>query len=210
MPFSWKNIDGFFSYQDFYDAIVKWLRPGESFVEVGSLMGKSIAYAATRKKQLKKPLKLFAIDHGILDVHLKKLTKYKKHHVTTGFLVNNLRRLHLLRHVTHVVGDSARSASLFPDNSLAFVYIDACHLYDAVTADVRAWLPKIQPGGIIAGHDYTNKRFPGVKEAVDEIFGFECHLPQFGGGVWAVVKDTKDGQPLYAPLRERIDHLTPN
>ena len=33
------------------------------------------------------------------------------------------------------------------------VFIDADHRYHAVRADIRAWINKVRPGGILAGHD---------------------------------------------------------
>ena len=51
------------------------------------------------------------------------------------------------------------------------VYIDADHCYPAVRADIAAWLPKVRPGGIIAGHDFWPEKFPGVCRAVHEAFG---------------------------------------
>jgi len=48
-----------------------------------------------------------------------------------------------------------------------FVYIDADHEHDAVLADMNAWWPVINPGGIMAGHDFHDAT-PGVKSAVTE------------------------------------------
>lgn len=56
------------------------------------------------------------------------------------------------------------------DESLDLVYIDGLHTYEGCKNDIEKWLPKIKPGGYIAGHDYGSKHFPGVKEAVDEFF----------------------------------------
>lgn len=53
-----------------------------------------------------------------------------------------------------LVAPSVHAASLVPDNSVALVFVDGDHSSVAVAKDVRAWLPKIRPGGIIAGHDY--------------------------------------------------------
>ena len=64
---------------------------------------------------------------------------------------------------------SIEVAQNWPDASLDFVYIDGFHEYDSVLADIKAWLPKIKSSGIMAGHDYIG--FPGVKQAVDELFG---------------------------------------
>lgn len=49
---------------------------------------------------------------------------------------------------------SIEAARIFPESSLDFVYIDACHSYQSVSQDIAAWLPKVRPGGVLAGHDY--------------------------------------------------------
>lgn len=48
---------------------------------------------------------------------------------------------------------SKQAVSLFQDGSLDFVYIDACHQYEAVRDDLSTWWPKLKPGGVLAGHD---------------------------------------------------------
>jgi hypothetical protein len=67
---------------------------------------------------------------------------------------------------------SLEAAPRFADGSLDFVYIDGLHTYEAVRDDVRAWFPKIKPGGLLAGHDYIDGPGPhvpfGVKSAVNE------------------------------------------
>ena len=59
-------------------------------------------------------------------------------------------RVHMFRDV------SVKAAQETPNTSLGFAYIDARHDYDAVLEDVEAWWPKVRPGGIIAGHDFTH------------------------------------------------------
>ncbi len=56
----------------------------------------------------------------------------------------------------------------FADNYFDFIYIDACHLYDAVKADLNGYLPKLKPTGLMCGHDYVNVNNFGVIQAVDE------------------------------------------
>ena len=68
--------------------------------------------------------------------------------------------------------DSISASQQFADNSLDFVFIDGSHLYEAVLADINAWLPKVKTGGIIAGHDIDGpEEFNGVRKAVEEVFG---------------------------------------
>ena len=47
-------------------------------------------------------------------------------------------------------------AEKYEDQSFDFIYVDARHDYIGVVEDLRFWLPKLRPGGIIAGHDYLD------------------------------------------------------
>lgn len=80
--------------------------------------------------------------------------------------------------------DSVDAAAAI-DDTLDFVYIDGDHSYEGIRADLAAWLPKIRVGGILAGHDYGQPAFPGVRAVVDAFFdrfGIEVHHE--GAGVW--------------------------
>ena len=50
---------------------------------------------------------------------------------------------------------SVEASELFPDSFFDFIYIDAAHEYKFVKEDIDAWLPKLKPNGIIAGHDFV-------------------------------------------------------
>lgn len=54
------------------------------------------------------------------------------------------------------------------DGSLDFVFIDADHSEAGVRADIAAWRPKVQAGGMVLGHDIS---WPGVRAAVEGAFG---------------------------------------
>ena len=66
----------------------------------------------------------------------------------------------LLRAFSH---DAAKSV---PDGSLDFCYIDSNHTLPHVIADLSAWVPKVRPGGVCAGHDYGRASVGHVREAV--------------------------------------------
>jgi len=70
--------------------------------------------------------------------------------------------VHILRSYSHA------AATLFKDQSLDWVYVDANHEYKWVKRDIEAWLPKIKPGGFMGGHDYMEYRGFGVIHAVAE------------------------------------------
>jgi hypothetical protein len=76
--------------------------------------------------------------------------------------------------VVFLKGLSVEMANKIPDGSLSFVYIDACHTYEAVLEDLKAYYPKLKDGGIMAGHDFLGKDY-GVEKAVRE-FASENNL----------------------------------
>lgn len=65
---------------------------------------------------------------------------------------------------------SVEAAKLFPKGHFDLVFIDADHSYEAVAADIKAWLPLVKKGGLLAGHDYKI-RHKDIMRAVDECFG---------------------------------------
>lgn len=73
--------------------------------------------------------------------------------------------------VRFVKGWSDECAKQFDDESFELVFIDADHSEEWVLRDIAAWLPKVRPDGILAGHDYGSSRYPGVKKVVDRVFG---------------------------------------
>ena len=79
----------------------------------------------------------------------------------------------------------------FPDNYFDFIYIDSCHLYNAVKADLNMFLPKLKEGGLMSGHDYMVFDNFGVIEAVDEFcveHNFEMIILNNEGFDWTLVK----------------------
>jgi len=70
------------------------------------------------------------------------------------------------------------------------IYLDADHRYEAVKADILAWWKHLKPDGYLLGHDYGVDQFPGVTQAVHELFGDKVEL--LGqceqGAIWCVKK----------------------
>lgn len=68
-----------------------------------------------------------------------------------------------------------------------FVYLDGDHDEQAVANDIMAWWVLVNPGGILAGHDYGHPEFPGVAQAVKgSALPFEIE-----GTVWRVTRCQK-------------------
>ena len=85
-----------------------------------------------------------------------------------------------------LVMTSLDACKKFDDLSIDFIFIDADHSYDAVKADINAWLPKIKLGGLMTGHDYSETK-TDVKKAVDEMFGNKAKLD--ARSIWRIVKN---------------------
>ena len=82
---------------------------------------------------------------------------------------------------------SVHAAALYPPRHFDLVFIDACHDYRDVREDIDAWLPKVRPGGILAGHDWSLPQ-TGVREAVLETLALNsiniAEDPASGGKKW--------------------------
>lgn len=69
------------------------------------------------------------------------------------------------------------------------LFIDAGHTYPEVKEDIDLWLPLVENGGILCGHDYYHEGgiWDGVRKAVDEKFGNKGRNMGYieGNSIWA-------------------------
>ncbi|WP_263408895.1 class I SAM-dependent methyltransferase [Terriglobus tenax] len=170
--FTYKDIPNHFSFEDVYDLVLNEAPDGAVFVEIGTWLGASSAYMASKIRQGNRDVTMYAIDNFTAEGSNAPLPQQAMEFGGSFFHVfrENLAKCGVADMVKPIVGDSTDTAKQFEDGSLDFVYIDACHQYKKVKQDIEAWLPKVKPGGTIAGHDYDDHH-PGVIKAVDEIFG---------------------------------------
>jgi predicted O-methyltransferase YrrM len=64
-----------------------------------------------------------------------------------------------------LIPSTTRDAAATWTTPIDWLYIDADHRYEAVVADLEAWVPHVKPGGMILGDDYGHRHFPGVERA---------------------------------------------
>jgi SAM-dependent methyltransferase len=159
-----KGIQGWNAFGIFYvDAVKEAPARGAHFVEIGSWRGRSAAFMAVEIINSGKIIFFDCVDpwtDGGPDLRHKGVKD-----VFPEFLRNCRPVMHAIRPIRL---PSLEAVSLYPDASLDLVLIDGSHVYADVKADIEAWLPKVKPGGVLAGDDYG---WPGVKQACDEIFG---------------------------------------
>lgn len=155
LPYDHFNLEfrDMFTWPRLYSDMIDKFESGH-FVEVGSYKGGSLSYLITEVLNSGKDIKLTCVDlfHGSM---MEEFTR-------NMMPVNGK--------FTAIAGESVKVAEQFEGESLDFVFIDACHEYEAVKDDILVWLPKVKKNGILAGHDYYAPT-PGVIQAVDEIFG---------------------------------------
>lgn len=124
-----------------------------------------MAYLLVEARNSGKRLKVFGCDHFRGSVGDAPLIKEADLKSVVAHCSHNLRRAAYPFSLIHATSDVA--ATFFADASIDYCFIDAGHMYDEVKADLAAWLPKVKPGGIMAGHDFN--QVP-VADAVREAF----------------------------------------
>ena len=167
----WQKIPGWSDdIPEFYDEAILRVPEGGLVVEVGVAYGRSLAYlaeiapAATR---------LVGVDSWAFFYGQERLDFAVLSAFPSPFHACNdyLRRYAPSGRCCLQWGRSVDVAKGYEDESIDLVFIDGAHDYGNVSADIAAWLPKVKPGGIVSGHDYSKAIFPGLVRAVTEAFG---------------------------------------
>lgn len=176
----YQEIQGFFDFEDVYRAAVNNSPDGARFVEVGTWLGRSAAFMAVEVINSKKNIELHVVDTWNGDPGIPATTEFMKAHNGRKLFEENMRKGGVLDRFTVHQNDSVKAAADFADRSIDFCFIDGSHGHPAVVADIKAWLPKVKVGGVLAGHDYSDS-FVGVKHAVQDCFGDDF---QVAGASW--------------------------
>jgi hypothetical protein len=153
---SW-DVEGWCDFRDLYAAFAKKLQDGDVFVEVGAWKGQSIIHLAQRLQDQEKRVSLWAVDtfEGDKDTGKQDVFNEFQRNVSAANCP----------WITPIKQKSTMAACAFSAGECAGVFIDAAHDYDSVSADLKAWLPKVKEGGIFAGHDIDS---PDVQRALDD------------------------------------------
>lgn len=153
MPHYYESVPGFFWAREAYDRLLRTLPQDapSTFVEVGAFQGRSTCYLGVEILRSGKPVTLHVVDSfvgwdgvpqgadlmGFFAKHVRPVREALRHR----FLVWPL--------------PSVEKAAEFDDESVDVVFLDGDHAYDAVSADIDAWWPKLKSGGFMAGDDFN-------------------------------------------------------
>lgn len=177
MPGKWEDIPGWFDYMEVWHEVVGRLKGG-ILIEVGNYLGKGLCALGEVVKKSGKPFHVIGVDWCVgsgtengHNLHAEALSNGGGS--LAGQLHRNVMECGLADIITLMVGSSEQVATLFPEKSLAMVFIDASHDYDSVVKDIKTWLPKVQSGGFLCGDDVgipgeVNPVWPDIKRALND------------------------------------------
>lgn len=181
----WHEIEGWFQWRSAQEEAARRFPAGSCFVEVGSYLGRSLCSLGEVVESSGKPFTVIGIDtcrgsgpEGPRQKDYHGAAVAQGGGTFAGTLHRNILECGYGDIITLLISDSVKAARLFADASVDWVHLDARHDYASVQTDIRAWLPKVKPGGWLSGDDYDEVKWPEVVRAVGEL------LP--GAKAWSV------------------------
>lgn len=177
MKHFYESIDGWFSYEDIYRSIVERAEDGDHFVEIGSFKGRSSAFMAVEIANSGKKIKFDCIDTWEGSVEHQAGGECEIAEVVNDTLYETfLKNIEPVKdYINPIRMTSLEASKLYEDGSIDFIMIDGDHRFDAVCADITAYLPKMKDGEIIAGDDAWANSEP--YNAAVKIFGNNVDFP---------------------------------
>ena len=131
---------------------------GELIVDIGAWMGRSSA-AIYLGAYGKNPVITIDTWRGSPDEpehDIAKTTdifaKYRENIASLGISLSEFESFPLENKCYYLVGDSLEVVEKFQDKSVAWLFYDGKHTTTGDNLD--AWMPKVQDGGLLTGHDY--------------------------------------------------------
>ena len=182
--FSYKNIQGWFDFEDLYSHIVQTLPNGSKMLEIGCFLGRSTSFLLSEIRDAKKDIKVTVVDNFSAFIDLRETFKIAE---GTPFEIfsSNMERQGF--EVEVYEGQSEDLHHYFDKNQFDCIFIDALHDYHSVKGDLENYYPKLKSGGIFAGHDY-NLQNEGVVRAVDEFCFKNVLVLNIINNCWYLIK----------------------
>lgn len=170
---TWRDVPGWFDFDDIYtEAVAEALgreRPSH-FVELGTAFGRSAIFMGqwlrangAADRVTFDAIDLWAPEWLPEDDGMRRMARAMGG-VKEAFLWY-LRDCGIADIVNAIQCDQLKAAEFYSAGALDLVFLDTCHSEKGTCAAIDAWLPKVRPGGVFAGHDHTPD-WPGVIKAV--------------------------------------------
>lgn len=172
---NWCDIPGWFQWRSAQEEAVRHFPAGSRFVEVGNYLGRSLCSLGELAQQSGRKFTIIGVDtcrgSGVEGPQAK---DYHGAAVAegggtfAGTLHRNVIECGLADVVSLIVSDSVTASTFFEDKSLEWVHLDARHDRESLTADIKAWLPKVKRGGWLSGDDYDEVKWPDVVQTIHD------------------------------------------
>lgn len=139
-----------------------------AIVEIGSAWGRSTVFLASGSKAAGRE-RVIAIDPHTGDDWFLESEGLERIDSSQEFR-RNLARFEVADWVELIQMTSHEAAKLPDPRPIRLLFIDGLHTYEGVADDIRHWVPRVVPGGVIVFDDYDNDDpGVGVRQAVDEL-----------------------------------------
>ncbi|MCB9232389.1 MAG: class I SAM-dependent methyltransferase [Bacteroidia bacterium] len=163
-PYRYQSIPGFAGFWHTYQEAVNMVEQGH-FVEVGTRAGKGACYLAE------------SIALAGKDIQFETITCKARFPQSLAETEQSLQKAGVREKVCIVNENSGEAAQRYADESLDFVFLHAAASPAELRSDLELWFPKVKPGGILAGMDYSASTEPGILEnGVAHAFSLEHDL----------------------------------
>lgn len=181
----WTEIPGWFQWRSGQEEAVRHFPARSRFIEVGNYLGRSLCSLGEVVQQSGKRNTVIGIDtcrgSGVegprnKDYHAEAVAAGGG--TFAGTLHRNIIDCGFADHIAVIISDSITASTFFHDRSIDWVHLDARHDREHLTADIRAWLPKVKKGGWLSGDDYNDVKWPDVVRTIKDV------LP--GAQAWSV------------------------
>lgn len=156
-------------------------------VEIGTYMGRSSYAISKALHDLRGQRKLICVDSWkqkldpsyFASDHITHLFKMfpsvRSIYVRPGEIKSMIELFHItmerypfMKEIIEIRNIDSRKVDLSND-SIDFSFIDADHTYEGVKNDISKILEGARPGTVMAFHDYSEKHYPGVVQAIQEL-----------------------------------------
>lgn len=159
------DLLGWTNYVDILRSAAKFLPDGGTYIETGVFCGKSLGYLAEFLQVIGKTAKVIGYD--TFDTSFTATKKIAGFQPATSeeWVAStraNLKKVAPWNTPEVIQCDGAEAAQLHEDASVDFVWLDSSHEEEHVRNEILAWLPKLKPSGVLAGHDLAATH-PGVE-----------------------------------------------
>lgn len=160
-------------------------------LKIGAEIGVSLGKHA---KNLLKETKMFfyLVDHYSEYIDMDGIVQGQNNNIRYNTALNNLKEYIDNGRCKIIREESKKAAEQIKDGELDFCYIDADHSYQGIKNDMSVWTSKVKINGILAGHDYKDRKGCGVIQCINEIVEKEKYKLYVLGGRgkgWLFIKD---------------------